>query len=242
MRGALPIRGLNHISWSVKSVQASVAFYRDVLGFVLIKRPDSLEHDFAGACAFFRKPKKRATPARTPLPSSPCAHFRGIKRESGVLCMRVDVGPVRRPSLATRRTLNLSMHPTPLHLQRTTNTPYASHAFASTTCNKWLGIHHAGAPQDQPHTSTHDQNHHHRAVWIRPRHSPDQRRRLLVRHSRRAPQPQSRPPQLPGERLLLLDLGLRAARTLCVHACLGNRCSPCTLERFTSRQPHLPTA
>ncbi|XP_074276912.1 glyoxylase I 4-like [Silene latifolia] len=47
---ALPLLCLNHISYVCKSVPDSVRFYVDVLGFVLIKRPSSL--DFGGAWLF----------------------------------------------------------------------------------------------------------------------------------------------------------------------------------------------
>lgn len=43
----LPLLSLNHVSFVCKSVQRSVKFYEDVLGFVLIKRPSSF--DFEGA-------------------------------------------------------------------------------------------------------------------------------------------------------------------------------------------------
>ncbi|KAL3527184.1 hypothetical protein ACH5RR_011840 [Cinchona calisaya] len=44
---ALPLLSLNHVSLVVKSVRTSVRFYVDVLGFVVVKRPSSL--DFLGA-------------------------------------------------------------------------------------------------------------------------------------------------------------------------------------------------
>ncbi|CDP01926.1 unnamed protein product [Coffea canephora] len=44
---ALPLLSLNHVSLVVKSVWASVRFYVNVLGFVLVKRPSSF--DFHGA-------------------------------------------------------------------------------------------------------------------------------------------------------------------------------------------------
>jgi catechol-2,3-dioxygenase len=44
---ALPLLSLNHVSLLCRSVWASVRFYEDVLGFVLIKRPSSF--NFNGA-------------------------------------------------------------------------------------------------------------------------------------------------------------------------------------------------
>ncbi|KAK9284184.1 hypothetical protein L1049_023352 [Liquidambar formosana] len=44
---ALPLLSLNHVSLLCRSVKASVRFYEDVLGFVLIKRPSSF--NFNGA-------------------------------------------------------------------------------------------------------------------------------------------------------------------------------------------------
>jgi len=46
---ALPIRGLNHIGRLTKHLEASIAFYRDVLGFAEIARPP---FDFPGAWLF----------------------------------------------------------------------------------------------------------------------------------------------------------------------------------------------
>lgn len=43
----LPLRGLNHISRVCKNVQASIVFYRDILGFVEIRRPSCF--DFEGS-------------------------------------------------------------------------------------------------------------------------------------------------------------------------------------------------
>lgn len=43
----LPLLSLNHVSFVCKSVNKSVQFYEQVLGFVLIKRPSSF--DFKGA-------------------------------------------------------------------------------------------------------------------------------------------------------------------------------------------------
>lgn len=43
----LPLLSLNHVSYVCKSLAASVKFYEDVLGFVLVKRPSSF--DFEGA-------------------------------------------------------------------------------------------------------------------------------------------------------------------------------------------------
>ncbi|KAM0040404.1 putative glyoxalase/Bleomycin resistance protein/Dihydroxybiphenyl dioxygenase [Helianthus debilis subsp. tardiflorus] len=45
-----PFLSLNHVSYVCRSVPASVKFYTDVLGFVLIRRPSSF--DFEGAWLF----------------------------------------------------------------------------------------------------------------------------------------------------------------------------------------------
>lgn len=45
----LAISALNHISRVCSDVQASMDFYVDVLGFVPVKRPTSLELSFHGA-------------------------------------------------------------------------------------------------------------------------------------------------------------------------------------------------
>ncbi|XP_068640803.1 glyoxylase I 4-like [Aristolochia californica] len=47
---SLPLLSLNHVSFLCRSVQDSVKFYQDVLGFSLIKRPSSF--DFEGAWLF----------------------------------------------------------------------------------------------------------------------------------------------------------------------------------------------
>ncbi|KAI3770391.1 hypothetical protein L6452_01522 [Arctium lappa] len=47
---SLPLLSLNHVSFICRSVPASVKFYNDVLGFVLIRRPSSF--DFEGAWLF----------------------------------------------------------------------------------------------------------------------------------------------------------------------------------------------
>ncbi|CAL4978151.1 unnamed protein product [Urochloa decumbens] len=49
-RGGLPLAALNHISVVCRSLQGSVHFYRDVLGFIPIRRPGSF--DFDGAWLF----------------------------------------------------------------------------------------------------------------------------------------------------------------------------------------------
>ena len=46
---ALPIRSLNHVGRLTKHLEESIAFYRDVLGFQEIVRPN---FDFAGAWMF----------------------------------------------------------------------------------------------------------------------------------------------------------------------------------------------
>ncbi|GER45919.1 metallothiol transferase fosB [Striga asiatica] len=51
----LPFLSLNHVSFVCKSVNKSVEFYEQVLGFVLIKRPSSF--DFEGACVKEKKGK-----------------------------------------------------------------------------------------------------------------------------------------------------------------------------------------
>ena len=43
----LPLRSLNHVSRVCRDVAASAAFYADVLGFALIKRPESFDFDGA---------------------------------------------------------------------------------------------------------------------------------------------------------------------------------------------------
>ena len=43
-----PLAGLQHVSLCVRDPDASVAFYRDVLGFAEVKRP-SLEESFDGS-------------------------------------------------------------------------------------------------------------------------------------------------------------------------------------------------
>jgi len=48
--GVLPLASLNHISIVCRSVEASLRFYTDVLGFVPIRRPGSF--DFDGAWLF----------------------------------------------------------------------------------------------------------------------------------------------------------------------------------------------
>jgi catechol-2,3-dioxygenase len=45
--GVLPLASLNHISIVCRSVEESLRFYTDVLGFVPIRRPGSF--DFSGA-------------------------------------------------------------------------------------------------------------------------------------------------------------------------------------------------
>nr|XP_043620503.1 uncharacterized protein LOC122592360 [Erigeron canadensis] len=47
---SMPLLSLNHVSFRCRSVQTSVKFYTDVLGFVLIRRPSSF--DFEGAWLF----------------------------------------------------------------------------------------------------------------------------------------------------------------------------------------------
>ncbi|KAL6848012.1 hypothetical protein ACP4OV_022140 [Aristida adscensionis] len=48
--GALPLASLNHVSVVCRSLQSSLSFYRNVLGFVPIRRPGSF--DFDGAWLF----------------------------------------------------------------------------------------------------------------------------------------------------------------------------------------------
>jgi catechol 2,3-dioxygenase-like lactoylglutathione lyase family enzyme len=47
--GRLMLRSINHISKVCSNVEASVAFYREVLGFILIKRPTTFNNTFEGA-------------------------------------------------------------------------------------------------------------------------------------------------------------------------------------------------
>ncbi|KAF0925913.1 hypothetical protein E2562_018716 [Oryza meyeriana var. granulata] len=49
-RGGLPLASLNHISIVCRSVQESLRFYTDVLGFIPVRRPGSF--DFDGAWLF----------------------------------------------------------------------------------------------------------------------------------------------------------------------------------------------
>jgi catechol 2,3-dioxygenase-like lactoylglutathione lyase family enzyme len=46
MPATLPIESVNHLSFTVADLAASVAFYRDLLGFVEVQRPN---FDFAGS-------------------------------------------------------------------------------------------------------------------------------------------------------------------------------------------------
>ncbi|XP_078432366.1 glyoxylase I 4-like [Wolffia australiana] len=45
--GVLPLTSLNHISIVCRSVETSLDFYQDVLGFIPIRRPESLKFDGA---------------------------------------------------------------------------------------------------------------------------------------------------------------------------------------------------
>jgi len=45
--GVLPLASLNHISIVCRSVEESLRFYTDVLGFVPIRRPGSFDFDGA---------------------------------------------------------------------------------------------------------------------------------------------------------------------------------------------------
>lgn len=48
----LSLRSVNHISKVCSCLAASVAFYRDVLGFIVVKRPSSFDQSFEGCwCA-----------------------------------------------------------------------------------------------------------------------------------------------------------------------------------------------
>ena len=42
------LRSINHISMVCSNLEASVAFYRDVLGFIVVKRPQSFNETFEG--------------------------------------------------------------------------------------------------------------------------------------------------------------------------------------------------
>lgn len=46
--GHLSVRSINHISKVCSNVAASAAFYRDVLGFIVIKRPSQFDESFEG--------------------------------------------------------------------------------------------------------------------------------------------------------------------------------------------------
>jgi catechol 2,3-dioxygenase-like lactoylglutathione lyase family enzyme len=46
-RGSLPLASLNHISVVCRSLESSLRFYRDVLGFISIRRPGSFDFDGA---------------------------------------------------------------------------------------------------------------------------------------------------------------------------------------------------
>lgn len=48
--GALPLSSVNHISFLCRSIEASLQFYQEVLGFIPIRRPGSF--DFEGAWLF----------------------------------------------------------------------------------------------------------------------------------------------------------------------------------------------
>lgn len=50
--GVLPLASLNHISIVCRSVEASLRFYTDVLGFVPIRRPGSFDFDGAWYAKF----------------------------------------------------------------------------------------------------------------------------------------------------------------------------------------------
>ena len=52
--GVLGLAALNHISVVCRSLESSLAFYRNVLGFVPIRRPGSF--DFDGAWCVLRRP------------------------------------------------------------------------------------------------------------------------------------------------------------------------------------------
>ncbi|CAA6666385.1 unnamed protein product [Spirodela intermedia] len=45
--GVLPLTSLNHISLVCRNVERSLDFYQDVLGFIPIRRPESLKFDGA---------------------------------------------------------------------------------------------------------------------------------------------------------------------------------------------------
>ncbi|KAL7230319.1 hypothetical protein ACSBR2_008755 [Camellia fascicularis] len=48
----LPLESLNHVSLVVRSVETSVRFYKDVLGFCLIERPSSIDVPGAWLCKY----------------------------------------------------------------------------------------------------------------------------------------------------------------------------------------------
>lgn len=56
--GPLPVRSFNHASRVCRDVEASVRFYRHILGFIRIQRPSSFDFDGAWCVArhIFRAP------------------------------------------------------------------------------------------------------------------------------------------------------------------------------------------
>ncbi|KAL4452469.1 hypothetical protein ABPG75_008131 [Micractinium tetrahymenae] len=69
--GHLALRSVNHISKVCSSIEASVAFYRDILGFIVIKRPQSFEESFEG-CWLWRYGLGLHLIKGQPVPRSSC--------------------------------------------------------------------------------------------------------------------------------------------------------------------------
>lgn len=53
---ALPLASLNHISVVCRSLESSLSFYRDVLGFIQIRRPGSFNFDGAWYVGSIHRP------------------------------------------------------------------------------------------------------------------------------------------------------------------------------------------
>lgn len=56
---ALPLASLNHISVVCRSLESSLSFYRDVLGFIQIRRPGSFDFDGAWYVVLDRPARRR---------------------------------------------------------------------------------------------------------------------------------------------------------------------------------------
>ncbi|CAO2208854.1 unnamed protein product [Urochloa humidicola] len=99
--GGLPLAALNHISVVCRSLQSSVHFYRDVLGFIPIRRPGSF--DFDGAWLFnygigihllqaedpeSMPPKKTEINPKDNHISFQCESLEAVQRRLKELCIR----------------------------------------------------------------------------------------------------------------------------------------------------------